>query len=70
MKFHKVYVNTDGSLSAGDAVFGASPTLGNLENDMNYEDFGLMATMTLVPARRARPTVATVRAVPTASRAR
>ena len=41
MKFHKVYVNNDGSLSAGEAVFGASPTLGNLENDMTYEDFGL-----------------------------
>ena len=41
MKFHKVYVNTDGSLSAGDAVFGASHTLGNLETDMTYEDFGL-----------------------------
>ena len=41
MKFHKVYVNNDGSLNAGEAVFGASPTLDNLENDMTYEDFGL-----------------------------
>lgn len=41
MKFHKVYVNNDGSLSAGEAVFGASPTLGTKDNEMNYEDFGL-----------------------------
>jgi len=41
MRFHKVYVTDDGSLRAGEAVFGASHSLGNMENEMNYEDFGL-----------------------------